>query len=114
MSTLSPFLQDEGAKEQTPRRVHRHAPILCAYNTTKRAYLNKHIKNVQCSVNVGKEISLDESGDKLLEKHTQENNNETPSSPSKGNGESSTQNGKKIILLRVCLRIYLAMKTFST
>jgi hypothetical protein len=66
---------------------------LCAYNTTKRAYLNKHIKNVHCSVNGGKETSLDESGDELLEKHTDENNNETPSSSSKG----STQKGEKII-----------------
>ena len=66
---------------------------LCAYNTRKRAYLNKHIKNVHCSVNGGKEISLNESGDELLEKHTDENNNETPSSSSKG----STQKGEKII-----------------
>ena len=55
--------------------------------------MNKHIKNVHCSVNGGKEISLDESGDELLEKHTEENNNETPSSSSKG----STQKGEKII-----------------
>ena len=41
---------------------------LCAYNTTKRAYLNKHINNFHCSVNGGKEISLNESGDELLEK----------------------------------------------
>ena len=46
---------------------------LCSYNTNKRAYLNKHIKNVHCSVAVEEgELSVEESSGENKDK----NNNE--------------------------------------
>lgn len=49
---------------------------LCPYNTTKRVYLNKHIKNIHCSDESGKEGTETEDNDKTDSNH----NNLTQSS----------------------------------
>ncbi|CAC5402445.1 unnamed protein product [Mytilus coruscus] len=52
---------------------------LCSYNTTKRVYLNKHIKNIHCSAESGKEGTEIENNDTA----DNNNNNVTQSSEEK-------------------------------
>ncbi|XP_063400054.1 uncharacterized protein LOC134684680 [Mytilus trossulus] len=65
---------------------------LCPYNTTKRVYLNKHIKNIHCSAESGKEGTEIEDNDKTDSNH----NNLTQSSEDIDHNKTDQKDPEKV------------------